>query len=266
MGLLIAVTCGIAAQLGPVKMYKQHIAEGLFVCADESSRQVQVTVPPVMGQFTAQTRDEIIDLFDFDGRPESKGAWFWKETIQKEPTYVVSVRDIQLPIILSTSSGTTGIQSAELQNVPPMTNLPVTYSCNGATYSHGAQTPTSYGNGVGSCMSINGAVQVIEARLPATSVTRLTGCINDVVESKDATVKTWKFDAKDCDLDIRITTLSGSSVGRIVYRAKERTGLMPKPAVVDGKVRWPFEAVANAEDNRGWYSWGAKGQFSWRKK
>ena len=263
MSLLITISCGIAAQLGPVKVYKQHMAEGLFVCNDETNRVVQVTVPPVQGQFMAQTRDEIVDLFDFDGRPESKGAWFWKETTQKEPVYQLKMPENSLPIMLTTSSGVTGIQGAEIQyGAGKLDNLPMSYSCNGKNYQHGQPTQNASGSGVGACLTMTGAKLTINLNLPVQSVTRLTGCIGDVIESKTAQEKRYEFEARDCDLDVRILTVSGPTYGRIVYRVTERTGLLPKP--IPG--RWPFDSVANAEDARGYYSWGSKGQFSWRRK
>ena len=262
MGLLLTVTCGIAMQLGPIKTYKQHTAEGLFVCGDVTNGQVKITLPPVQGQFMAQTRDNVTDLFDFDNRPESKGAWFWKETIQKTPAYVISLSQTTLPIILSTSSGLTGIQTGELQFVPPMHSLNLTYSCNGESIRHGTTTPTSSGAGLGSCLAYKGAKQTVTMQLPPKSVTRLVGCVNDVFATSDVQTKGWDFDAKDCDLDVRVLTAEGQKQGRIVYRAQERTGLLPKP--IAG--RWPFDAVANAEDANGYYSWGANGQFSWRSK
>jgi len=262
--LLIAVACGYTQIIVPIKLDKTYRAEGLFVCGSESSHKVQVTVPPVIGQFTAQNRDIIIDLFDFDGRPESKGAWFWRETTQKDPVYSVTLPAV-LPTILTTSSGVTGVQQAEVQYVAikdPMGPLDLTYTCDGQQQN---LVPSTYaaGNGVGACVVITGSQIVVDIKVPASTVTRLVGCKNELFESSYPTSQKWTFEAENCDLQIRQTDANGSvKNATLVYRTRERTNLMPRP--IPG--RWPFDSVANAEDNAGQYSWGAKGQFSWRRK
>ena len=262
--LLIAVACGYTQLIGPIKLDRTYRAEGLFVCGNESSRKVQVTVPPVLGQFTAQNRDIIVDLFDFDGRPESKGAWFWKETTQKEPLYAVTLPS-GLPTILTTSSGVTGIQQAEIQYLTvknPMGPMDATYTCDGVQQN---LVPSTYaaGTGIGACVVLQGSQVVVDIKVPAASVTRLVGCKNEAFESSYDTSQKFTFDATDCDLNVRQTDSNGGVKNMtVIYRTRERTNLMPRP--IPG--RWPTDSVANAEDNAGMYSWGSKGQFSWRRK
>jgi hypothetical protein len=252
--LLITVSCGIIAQLGPIKTYKQHTVEGVFACNDETNGRVSVKLPPEQGQFLARNRDQIIDHFDFDLRPESKGAWLWKSTIQKDTQTGITIPvSTRLPVILSSASGQTGVQTAEIHITQIKNPASVTYTCNG-------ETKTTV-KGVGSCLGLFHALSVITASVPQNkpAIIRHTGCVEKAGVEPQA-----EFDLDDCIHGVRILTADGETEARIVYRAKRGdVGMLPPPSRVDGKWLRPWQATVWQEEGSCAFAW-SKESFSWR--
>ena len=248
--LLITVSCGILLQLGPIKTYKQHAVDGLFVCSEPTNGNIEVKLPPVQGQFMARNRDVILEHFDFDLRPEQKGAWLWKSTIQKDTRTVISIpASTLLPVILSSASAQTGTQTAEIQYITIQNPATVSYTCNGKTL----QTK----NGVGSCVALSRAHSVVTATTSDAAIIRHTGCDEAVAPSTEFEL------AADCTHGVRVLTAAGATEARIVYRVKRGdVGLLPRPSRVDGKWIKPWQAAVWQDEGACAYAWN-EGSFSW---